>query len=119
MKLNTQFLFAALTAVSLMTPACGGDSGAKKVEEKKSDKTETKADGSKTETKVEEKKTEEVKPADPAAPAAGTPPAAPAAPAAPRCSGRGALTDEGPVPSVRQSPSKRGEVSTRTPRLVF
>jgi hypothetical protein len=88
MKLNTQFLFAALTAVSLMTPACGGDSGAKKVEEKKSDKTETKADGSKTETKVEEKKTEEVKtpppadPAAPAAPAAGTPPAAPAPAAA-------------------------------------
>lgn len=60
MKLNTQFLFAALTAVSLMTPACGGDAGSKKVEEKKTDKTETKSDGTKTEVKTEEKKTEEV-----------------------------------------------------------
>lgn len=89
MKLNTQTLFAALAAVTLMTPACGGDAG-KKVDEKKTEKTEVKADGSKTEVKTEEKKTEEKKPADapaapaaaPAAPAADAAPAAPAAPAA-------------------------------------
>ena len=87
MKLNTQFLFAALTAVSLMTPACGGDAGKKTEEKKVESKTETKPDGSKTETKTEEKKVVDTKP-DPAtppaggaAPAAGTPPAAPAAPA--------------------------------------
>ena len=60
MKLNTQFLFAALTAVTLITPACGGDAG----------------------KKTEEKKTDE-KPADKAAdPAPATPPAAAADPAA-------------------------------------
>jgi hypothetical protein len=75
MKLNTQFLFAALTAVTLITPACGGDAG-KKTEEKKTEKTEVKADGTKTEVKTEEKKTDE-KPADKAAdPAPATPPAA-------------------------------------------
>jgi len=72
MKLNTQFLFAALTAVSLMTPACGGDGGKKTEEKKVESKVETKADGSKTETKTEEKKIEDIKPD----PAAGTPPAA-------------------------------------------
>ena len=78
MKLNTQFLFAALTAVTLITPACGGDAG-KKTEEKKTEKTEVKADGTKTEVKTEEKKTDE-KPADKAAdPAQATPPAALAA----------------------------------------
>jgi len=89
MKLNTQFLFAALTAVSLMTPACGGDAGKKTEEKKVESKTETKPDGSKTETKTEEKKVTDTKPADPAgtppaggtAPVAGTPAAAPAAPA--------------------------------------
>ena len=83
MKLNTQFLFAALTAVSLMTPACGGDAGKKTEEKKVESKTETKPDGSKTETKTEEKKVVDTKP-DPAAgtpPAGGAPPAAPAAPA--------------------------------------
>lgn len=84
MKLNTQFLFAALTAVSLMTPACGGDGGKKTDEKKVETKTEVKADGSKTEVKTEERKVEDVKPdAAPAtagtvvapAPTAGTPPA--------------------------------------------
>ena len=78
MKLNTQFLFAALTAVSLMTPACGGDGGKKTEEKKVESKIETKADGSKTETKTEEKKIEDIKPD----PAAGTPPAAATAGAA-------------------------------------
>jgi len=74
MKLNTQFLFAALAAVSLMAPACGGDA-AKKTEEKKTEvKTETKTE-TKTEVKApapEEKKADappaDAK-ADPAAPA--------------------------------------------------
>ena len=35
MKLNTQTLFAALAAVTLMTPACGGDAGKK--DEKKTE----------------------------------------------------------------------------------
>ena len=82
MKLNTQFLFAALTAVSLMTPACGGDGGKKTDEKKVESKTETKPDGSKTEVKTEERKVEDTKPDAPAAGSvaapAGTPPAAPA-----------------------------------------
>ncbi len=73
MKLNTQFLFAALTAVSIMTPACGGDAGKKTDEKKVESKTEVKTDGSKVETKTEERKVEDTKPAvDPAAPAAAT-----------------------------------------------
>lgn len=80
MKLNTQFLFAALTAVSLMTPACGGDVS-KKTEEKKMEvKTEVKADGSKTVEKTVETNLEVSKPVDPAA---GTPPAATAGAVAP------------------------------------
>jgi hypothetical protein len=82
MKLNTQFLFAALAAVSLMAPACGGDT-AKKEEKKVESKTETKTE-TKTEKSVE--KTDDKKdPAAPAAPADAKPadPAAPAAPAAP------------------------------------
>ncbi|MBA3545547.1 MAG: hypothetical protein H0T76_03605 [Nannocystis sp.] len=82
MKLNTKFLFSALTAVTLMTPACGGDT-TKKVEEKKTEKTEIKPDGTKTEVKTDEK-TVEAKSDEPAAPpAAAADPAAPAAPAAP------------------------------------
>ncbi len=73
MKLNTKFLFSALTAVTLMTPACGGDT-TKKTEEKKTEKTEVKPDGTKTEVKTDEKKVE-AKSDDAAA-------AAPAAPAA-------------------------------------
>ena len=46
MKLNTQTLFAALAAVTLMTPACGGDAG-KKDEKKDEKKTEVKADAPK------------------------------------------------------------------------
>ena len=74
---HTKFVLAALAAMSLTMPACGGDT---KKEEKK---TETKTE--KTETKTEtkevtapEKNPEDAKPADAAA---GPPPAAPAEPA--------------------------------------
>ncbi|MBL9101270.1 MAG: hypothetical protein JNL82_09950 [Myxococcales bacterium] len=77
MKLNTQFLFAALAAVSLMAPACGGDTS-KKEEKKVETKTETKTEvkTEKTVEKTDDKKDVAAPPAD--AKPADAPPAAPA-----------------------------------------
>jgi hypothetical protein len=77
MKLNTQFMFAALAAVSLMAPACGGDA-AKKDEKKSEVKTEVKTE---TKTEVKESKTDDKKDAAPPAADPAKDAAAPAAPA--------------------------------------